>query len=342
MSLFNYSSSLDRNFNPFPEGSSAITSEINGSFPGGVPFMTPNVQNPSGFNQGYMQATNGQVKITLNTRTTDQKYLNSAQLAFVDSEDVDSNRRNHRLLSLQAVNKLIVEGSTPGYDSIQDRFYENMGKLDSKKEIMARFKCIGVVVNTDVDNSNRNFYSNVPTSRLARSFTIVTWGDAFVHDYWSHNENVLYHYDDCFLVLKKVKLKESDGFQTNLTVSAADTHEGFQDSRNKPLRVDFNRYYWQFVPFSCRQGCLPFKQLENDYEETITGGVGNKTKVKRHELGTYIRIGRVHEYADIEKKSLYESRNEFSVSRDVVHMHNNGKARPLQFYLRMDDESKLI
>jgi len=328
MSLYNYSSSLDPNFNPFPQGSSAPSSAVDGSFPGGSPFLTPTMQNPNGFNQGYMQETNGQVKISLNTRTTDQKYLNSAQLAFVDSENI-GNKNNHRLLSLQAVNKLIVEGSTPMPNQT------NMGPLNTKKAIMARFKCLGVVVNTDTDNSTRNY--NDATSRLARSFTVVTWGDSFVHDYWSNNSNRLYPYDDCFLVLKRVRLNESDGFQTNLTVSAADSNECFVDSKQHSLQVNFNYHYWQFVPYSCRQGCLPSKKLINEYSCEINGETKNY-----YELGTYIRIGRVHEYADIAKKSFFEGRDEYSVSRDVYHMHYNGQARPLQFYLKIDDESKLI
>lgn len=288
-------------------------------YPGGQPYLSSNPMNPGNTNKNYLQTTNGQVKISVSTRTTDQRKINSSQLCFVDNNKFDQ----PKLMSLQAVNKMIVEYSSPLFSN--GTFLTKMGDMDKKENIINRFKLLGVVSNNDSDDVLRYRY---PNERNPRTFTVVTWGDCFILNYWSNNKHkILRPYDECYLVLKRVQLTNGHSYQTDLTVGRLDIPEPF----DRP--IDMSKKYWQWVPYSCKGG-IPSAQLLNTHE--------NYKKKKTTDLGSYIRIGKVHEYADVGRFKDYEVRDEYSVSRDVAYLHRNGRVRPLQFYLHMDDETRMI
>jgi hypothetical protein len=322
--LYNFTQSLDPSFNIMTRGFPAPTPNVGGGYPGGRPNMSSNPMNPGRANKAFMQGTNGSVKITVTSRNTDPKRINSAMLAFIDNSDFD----RPTLMSLQQVNKFIVQHSTPQLRATggvatfaKDRMF------DTKKEIMDRFKLLGVVSNNDVDTDERVFNGYNSYNRAPRTFTIVTWGDSFLLNYWSNRSNTVRPYDDCYLVLKRVFLKKSDSFQTDVTQRM----KGAAEPMETP--IDYDVPYWQWIPVSCK-GILPSKHLVNEYED--------KDGVKQFEIGSYLRVGKIHEYGDIGSHNLYSSRDENSVSRDIAHLHENGKVRPFQFYLHLDDETRLV
>lgn len=320
--LYNFTQNLDPSFNIMARGFPAPTPNVGGGYPGGTPNMSPNPMNPGVANKAFMQGTNGNIKITVTSRNTDPKRINSAMLAFIDNTDFDK----PRLLSLQQVNRLIVKESTPRYNA-DTKTFEKTRKFDTVKEIVDKFKLLGVVSNNDVDTQERVFNGYNSYNRAPRTFTIVTWGDTFLLNYWSNRNNTVRPYDDCYLVLKRVKMTESDYFQTDVTVLNKDLPENF------PIKIDYSVHYWQWVPVSCKGG-LPSRHLENKYED--------QNGQKRFELGSYLRVGKIHEYGDVGGHSLYSSRDENSVSRNVAYLHQRGKVRPFQFYLHLDDETKLV
>lgn len=323
--LYNFTQNLDPNFNMMAAGFQAPTANVGGGYPGGQTNMTPQPLNPGGANKGLTQGTNGQVKITVSTRTTDQKRINSAQLCFIDN----SKFNNPVLHGLQEVNRLIIQGSTPRFDQGRNKFDNQMGAMDDKKAIVDKFKLLGVISNNDVDTDVLSYKSTMSYDRGPRTFTIVTWGDSFLLNYWSTRTQTLRRYDDCFLVLRKIKLSGPDhSYQTDLTQS----RHGIPIPFDVP--IDYSRHYWQWIPVSTR-GEYPKKELVNEWNDPITGN-------KRVELGTYLRVGKVHEYGDVGHHKNFSKRDEFSVSRDVTYLHGSGKVRPFQFYLHLDDETKLI
>lgn len=325
--LYNFTQNLDPNFNIMAAGFKAPTANVGGGYPGGQINMTPQPMNPGGANKAMGQGTNGQVKITVSTRTTDQKKINSGQLCFIETTKFN----NPVLHGLQEVNRLIVQGSTPRVirqDGNGITFDKYMGQMDDKKKILEKFKLLGVVSNNDVDTDVLSYKNTMSYDRGPRTFTIVTWGDSFLLNYWSNKNQILRPYDDCFLVLKKTKLSKSNHtYQSDLTQSRHDIPTHFD------VPIDYSRHYWQWVPISTRG---EYPNLVNEW------GEGTTDKQKRVELGTYLRVGKVHEYADVGNHKNYSKRDEWSVSRDVTYLHGSGKVRPFQFYLHLDDETRLI
>lgn len=321
--LYNFTQNLDPNFNIMAAGFQAPTANVGGGYPGGQTNMTPQALNPGGANKAYMQGTNGQVKITVSTRTTDQKRINSAQLCFIDNTKFNA----PVLHGLQEVNRQIVALSTPKFNENTGKFEKAMGPLDDKKMITDKFKLLGVVSNNDADTDVLSYKSCMSYDRGPRTFTIVTWGDAFLLNYWSTSKQILRKYDDCYLVLKKVKIDKGHTFQTDLTQSRHDIPIPFE------TKVDFSRHYWQWVPVSAR-GTLPKDELVNKWTEPVSGK-------ERVEVGTYLRVGKVHEYGDVGHHKNFANRDEYSVSRDVTYLHGNARIRPFQFYLHLDDETRL-
>ncbi len=329
--LYNFMQNLDPNFNIMAAGFKGPTANVGGGYPGGQTNMTPQPMNPGGANKAMGQGTNGQVKITVSTRTTDQKKINSGQLCFIDT----TNFNNPVLYGLQEVNRLIVQGSTPRVvkEDINGITFDNkMGPMDDKKKIVDTFKLLGVVSNNDVDTDVLSYKNTMSYDRGPRTFTIVTWGDSFLLNYWSNKEQILRPYDDCFLVLKKVDISGPEySFQSDLTQSRHDIPTHF----DRP--IDYSRSYWQWVPISTR-GEYPKNHIVNEFTQKSNKG----NNIKQVELGTYLRVGKVHEYADVGNHKNYSKRSMFSVSRDVTYLHGSGKVRPFQFYLHLDDETKLI
>lgn len=285
-----------------------------GGYPGGLPYMTPNPLTEN-INKSYMQMTNGSVKISVNTRTSDQNKINAHQLAFIDNKEFD----RPKLMSIPALNKFIVENSTMAFDG--KKFTGLPGEYDDKNKILNRFSLLGAIITNE---SNSDDY----ISRGARSFVVATWGSIHLLDYWSHNTKTLNRYDKCYLIMKRVKLDKDVAFQTDLTVTRHDIPESF----SRP--INFDQWYWQIVPYHTRDASISSTVFTTKYE--------NDQGVVVVDVGTYWRIGHVHEYASIGSHSLFQMRDEFSVSRDISYLHKNGKVRPMQMYLHLDDETKLI
>lgn len=315
---------IDPNFSNLYPASRRIRSNMEG-YPGGSPYMTSSPLKEN-INKSYMQMTNGQVKITISTRTTDQRKINAGQLAFIDNKNFDK----PRLLSLQSLNKLLVEEATGDYITTpRGKTVLKAGDMYYKHKILERFSLLGVVATNDTELEDR-----IPYERGPRTFTVVTWGSAFILNYWSSNAKNLNRYvDKCYLVLKRVKIDENyHTFQDDLTVQSHDVPSPFSKPINHKL------YYWQVVPYHTRDNAIPPSAFTSTYSEKDE----NRRTVEKVAVGTYWRIGQTHEYADIGLPTLYGNRNEYSVSRDVTYLHNKGKARPMQFYLHLDDDTKLI
>jgi hypothetical protein len=316
-SLYNVTNHLDPNFSIVGRSAQRPRADV-GGYATGVPYLSDRPTDGRNRKAEYLQGTNGQVKITVSTRSTDQKTINSAQLAFIDNKEFD----RPRLLSIQTVNSLIVQGATRRFDQTKNKFVGPRGELDHKKAILDRFKLLGVVSNNDVDTGAIHYV------RPPRTFTLVTWGDCHVLDYWSNRKNILRRYDECYLVLRRVKITSSYTFQDDLTVGRLDI------PKEMHVPVEKDTYYWQWVPVSCRRGSLPADLLKNEWED--------KNGTVRHEIGSYLRVGHVHEYADIAPHKEYRIRDETSVARDVAYLHRNGRVRPFQFYLHLNDDTNLV
>lgn len=286
-----------------------------GGYPGGVPYLTDSPLREN-INKSILQETNGSVKINVSTRTTDQSKINAHQLAFIDNKDFD----RPKLLSIQSLNKYIVENSTRAFDG--KKFFGDVGEFDDKTKIMNRFKLLGAIITNDSGNP-----SGMSIERGSRNFVVATWGSVHLLDYWSTNRRTLNRYDKCYLIMKRVKLNKEHSFQTDLSASRHDIPENF----SRP--IDYSQWYWQIVPYHTRDGAIDPSVFTVTYD---------KDGVSFVDVGTYWRIGHVHEYATIGTQSLFQMRNEYSVSRDVSYLHKNGKVRPLQMYMHLDDETKLI
>lgn len=297
------------------QGAQRPRADFADNYPGGTTYLTDRQLNEPSLNKSIGVGTNGRVLISINTRTTDQRLINSAQLAFIDNSQFD----NPRLMSLQTVNRLLITEGTPQFITSSGKFSQEPGPMYHKKNVLERFKLMGVVVTKE-----RHGDPAMPMLRGSRGVTLVTWGDAFVLNYWSNKKNVLRPYDSCFLVLRRVKYnKGTYTFQDDLSVARTEIPTPMG------VPIDENRWYWQWVPWSCRDNAMDPAQLVNEWD-------GN------YELGSYLRVGKVHEYGDIGNHSMYGNRDETAVARDVAHLHMNGRARPFQFYLHLDDDTKLI
>jgi hypothetical protein len=318
--LYNFTRNLDPNFNIVSRGAQRPRVDARG-FATGQPTLSDRPTDGRNRLANYMSGTNGQVKITVSTRTTDQKKINSAQLAFIDNRDFD----RPRLLSLQSVNALIVQESTRRFEG--NNFVGKKGELDNKRAILDRFKLIGVVSNNDTDTDALTYGKATPFPRNPRTFTIVTWGDCHLLNYWSNSKVNLRRYDECYLVLKRVRVDRGYTFQDDITVNRPNVP--MESSRP----IEYGEYYWQWVPYSCRRGSLPAELLVNK--------TPSRNGEQKFEVGSYIRVGHVHEYGDVGNHKAYGMRDRHSVARDVSFLHQNGRVRPFQFYLHLDDETRL-
>jgi len=174
----------------------------------------------------------------------------------------------------------------------------------AKHEIKDRFKLLGAVVNRDVDAPAAN------REGIARTFTIATRGDVTILDYWSHEGARLRRYDMCYFVLKKVLITPDWRTQTTITT----------ETTSAPPREAVGERVWQVVPYHVKDRCIR-------PEAYTAHGV----------VGTYWRVGLVHEYAAI--AAAPQRRSETDVARDITFI--SGRSRPMQFYLWLDDGTKL-
>jgi len=302
----------------------------------GGPLTDRPVMGTNGINKGFASETNVSVKATVRTRTRDQQYINQHQLAFIYTKKHDQ----PILLSIQQMNLLLAGGDPMHEISNRKLFGDNLHTW-SKEKIQQHFKLFGAVVNRDVDTN-----VEYPKERFSRAFTVCIRGDCHILDYWSNNNNRLKKYDSCYLILKKIWISSTTSFQTSL---AARHHNTGKTALNMPIE---GRYCWQIVPFSTRDRSL----MPEQYSSTIyLNRIKTKTKDKTKEvkpgtlnafpkeiIGTYWRVGYTHEYASIGGPAMFSKRSELSVSRDISYLHDNGNVKPMQFYLYLDDDSKLI
>lgn len=333
MSAYNYSNNMNPNFDitapPTQLRRAANGMPINSGGP-----LSDRLMNPSGYNKAFMQETNVSVKATVKTRTTDQRTINQHQLAFIYTKQFDK----PILLNLQQMNQLLAGG-----DPLKEEDYKRIfGAQDpanwSKEYIKNNFKLFGTVVNRDTDLDRRTAMDRVP-----RAFTMCVRGDCHVMDYWSNRHGSLKKYDICYLVLKRVWISDDHRYQPDMGLR-------MHNLGHVPNRT--GRYCWQYVPYHTTDRtvrpeaytsteCFDYRyddlQVEpNEYNM-------KSPMIKRVEvIGSYLRVGFVHEYASIGNISLFEKRDELSVSRDITYLMENGAVRPLQFYLWLDDETKLI
>jgi hypothetical protein len=106
-------------------------------------------------------------------------------------------------------------------------------------------------------------------------------------------------------------------------------------------------YCWQFIPYHTTDRAIdPDVYTSHLYQ--VNGKFVQPSMLKGENaetvsvIGSYIRVGFVHEYASIGNAAQFERRNELSVSRDITYLISNGAIRPLQFYLWLDDQTKLV
>jgi hypothetical protein len=302
--------------------------------------MTSSVMNPNGLNKGFASETNVSVKANVRTRTRDQKFINQHQLAFIYTKNYDK----PILFSLQQVNTLLAGGSPLTEGADKKMFGKSNPSTWSKDEILRHLKLFGSVVNRDTDTND-----SMPIDRVARTFTMCVRGDCHILDYWSHDNNRLKKYDICYFLLKRIWVSKSHKYQSNLTIRS-------QNSGDPALDIGEGRYCWQIIPYSTRNRSIdpsvytttiyttPVEITKQNKKDKMIGGVEIKGPSENHHevTGSYWRVGYVHEYASIGNPSTFKTRDELSVSRDIAYLTNDGGVRPMQFYLFLDDETKLI
>lgn len=326
-------SSLDPGYSGVPPPSKYMRTDA-GSYPGGVPFLTTRPLEQPSLNVHHNMNTNGNINITIVTATRDQALLNTHNLVFVDSDRPDK----PLLRSLQNVNELLandtafrVTRNKEDQDVIFDPTTENL--VLSTDKIMDRFKLVGVTINTDANTPFKKIRKN------KRAFTITSWGAAMVMDYWSKKNKIVNGFSNCYLVLKQVKVYRS---KEDVPISERYEYQpyNFQSelhsvNRNAGTPVHFDpgekeRYIWQFVPFFTNESHIYTK----DYIF--------KNSRNEDEIGSYIHVGYVHEYPDVSDPIVLSKRNETSVARDVVYMHENGDVRAFQFFISLSNKGALI
>lgn len=354
----NYRTAIDATYDPVQKGSKTIRTDV-GSYTKTNPYMTSKYNAPTGrtMSQGYY--TNGTIKMSYQTRTTDQTLLNIFNMAFVDSKKPEK----LILRSLQSVNQILASdeefrvhrnvrsdeggrfyevldenGNTKKpninakYYDCEENNYDGYTTKVSKEKIMDRFMFLGTIHNNDKDTDAYKY-----TNRKARGFTVAVKGATHLLDYWSNSKHLVKGYSQCFLILKQVKVYKNSKyagseseyqqytFQTELTRAQKSYYKGlpvFEDDENF-------RYIWQFVPFF------------NDRAHLDTSNYVFKNCRGELEIGSYIKIGNVHEYPQLTKSDVLKKRNETSVARDVAYMHENGTVVPFQFYLNRSNKNIL-
>ena len=288
--------------------------------------LTDSTNQKSSLNKNFASNTNTSVKVSVKTRTRDQNFINQYQLAFIYTKNYD----NPILLSLSRLNLILAGGDILNDDNNKKIFGSKNPESWTKSEIQKKFKLFGVIVNKDNDTSN-----NIPLDRASREFTICVRGDCHLYDYWSHDSNRLKRYDSCYLILKKVFINNKCKYQTNST-------SRIHDSGEIPLNIGKGKYVWQILPYNTNKNSVdPEIYTTKIYPDKInqSGGEDNSSY---DVIGSYFRVGYVHEYASIDKQNLFSNRDDYSVSRDITYLTNNNITKPVQFYLNLDNESKLV
>lgn len=337
MSAYNYSNTMNPNFDitapPTQLRRAAGGMPINSGGP-----MTDRLMNPSGYNKAFMQETNVSVKATVKTRTTDQRTINQHQLAFIYNKQFDK----PLLLNLQQMNQLLAGG-----DPLKEEDYKRIFGTDdpatwSKEYIKNNFKLIGTVVNRDTDLDRRTAIDRVP-----RAFTMCVRGDCHVLDYWSNKHRTLKKYDICYLILKKVWISDDHRYQPDMGLRV-------HNLGHVPTKTGNGRYCWQYVPYhttdrsvrpevyksiTCVKHHKRFGEVPVEATEV---NMKSPNVEKIEEIGSYLRVGFTHEYASIGNSAMFDKRDELSVSRDITYLVDSGMVRPLQFYLWLDDETKMV
>lgn len=323
-----------------------------GSFRGSIGGpLTDRLRDNNGINKGYASETNVSVKATIVTRTRDQKYVNQHQLAFIYS--TESNFDKPVLLSIQQINVLLA-GGNPSKEEEEKQIF---GKRESdhpckwsRKEIVERFKPFGTIVNRDVDTRN-----DMQTERMPRATTLCIKGDCHVLDYWSESKRRLKPYDTCYFVLKYVWVSPDARYMANIQTR-------FHGVGHAPRQLPPNGgYCWQIFPFNCSDRYIHQKEYTTKipvaHDNTSRGVVCGDQKIEGLKvlpptqttfdfhidvMGYYWKVGNVHEYASIGNPDRFEQRKAESVPRDITYLIEGGSIRPLQFYLELDDASKLL
>lgn len=297
----------------------------------------PGMANATGFNKAAANETNVAIKATVKTRTRDQRLINQHQLAFMYVKDFDK----PVLLSLQQVNQILAGGDPHGVKETTGKNFFSGAKPDpktwTKGDIKERFKLFGAVVNRDTDLDE-----TVAKERMGRTFTMTVRGDCHILDYWSHNNNRLKRYDTCYFVLKKIWIGPEHKYQVHLNARQHNT--GFAASSG--------HYAWQIIPVSVRDRVIDTSAYTSEiWKVTKQAGRTKKTEdvppgtpgaTPEYVIGSYWRIGNVHEYASIADPGCMKKRDEYSVSRDISYLHDNGMIRPFQFYLDIDDDTRYV
>lgn len=332
MSLYNHSS----NINPYMDiraPPSKFPRADMGPYPGGVPEVTDRYISPAGrVNNTPGLRTNGSVRANVISKTLNQQYVNANQFAWMDVSKhnhphlLNLQQLNHYLASKEFEDKLkslslrdfsaTLDTRSRIKESQKSRFYQIHNE---KSYILKRFKLFGVVSNLDINDPS--LFSHTPMQSNPRAVTMTVHGVCYVLDYWSKKSNRLKAYDTCYFVLKKIDIDEDTKYQSLISSTTVDT--GITNDLRKKTKV------WQVVPVHNSLSSLPVKEYSWE----------NKNKVT--EFGTYWKVGHIHEYPDLGHPSLFEKRNDFTVSRDMSSLHGNGRIKPIHFYLNMDS-TKLI
>lgn len=330
MSLPNHYDNISPNVDPRPPAKRYITSEAQG-YPGSIPYITPQyINNDRQVNKTHGDLTNGYVRCTIMTRTKDQPVINIHQFAFLDTD----NPNRPKLLNIQELNQYLAnnfhfnsekDNNVNNY-LLQFGNFTNINKEQAEKSaIMKRFKLFGVIANRDTDNGGYNSGSNY-SIRDPRVFTCTVRGACEVLDYWSSKNNRLRAYDQCYFVLKKVKLDEKNTKFNKYLTKPHNVQE-----TGKPLKVDATateQIRWQIIPFSTSDSYIDVA----DY----SWNEGTKTDPQM-KIGGYWKLGCVHEYADIGSPAQFDKRGELSVAQNMSFLHDYGRVLPLQFYLNLDN-----
>jgi hypothetical protein len=330
--LYNYNATMDPGFDIRAKAQRLGDPGIGAGYPGNGP-LSDRMQNPSGINKQYSQETNSSIKTTVRTRTRDQDQINQHQLAWMYTKNFES----PVLLSLVQLNQILAGGDPAWTEETRKKWYDHGKKQNkdndkndprnwSKEYVLSHFKLYGVVVNRDVDMPN----SSMPMERVERTMTVCVKGSTQVLDYWSRKGNALRKYDMCYFVLKRVPLDHKKvSFQNCLTSRYHNAGSPMQSKYKTP------KLHWQVFPYNVNDRCIKPSVYTTHVKNTHSGN----TEIT---VGSYWRVGLIHEYASIGSQSMYEKRDENSVARDISYLSDQGAVRPMEIYLNLDDETKLV
>lgn len=328
-SLYNHTSGLSPDFNTMTTASKTMRTDM-GRYPGGVSFLTdkdiqdPTIEVTTGNN------TNGRIQVSLQTRTIDQDYINKYQFVWLDNEKTYS----PKFLNLQSLNYELLSFCNPVDREQKAKNKKSEKTMTMKQMIMERFQLFGVIANNDTDN---NF--DMPTVRSPRAISFTFWGSTHVLDYWSNREHGrVAPYSTCYFILKKVEVKPSDLYQRTLkssvTTSGIHPHEGLVDWPKDPVDgKNMPIYTWQVVPYHNWKNEIDIDQVVYDYKEN---------DIAKSCIGHYWKVGHVHEYPDLAKRAILDTRDARSVSRNMTYLHMTGSVRPMQFYMDISAGNTLI